>query len=269
MQNYCKTIGALAAASALVAGNASAGTPAPTTAPASAPESAISYELHTGYSSMYLWRGLDLGDDLIEVGADVAGEWNGIGLSAGAWYGSFDAGSSIDALGRFGEDLQVDTDELDLYGEVSKDFGFLTASVGYIYYYYPQAHSNKEYLNLDNSQEVYFGVSRDLGFAAVSLNYFWDIQGADNDGYSELALSRSFELNSCLSLNVGTNVGYLVEQGQATAWTSKVALDWAFVESAKLSPFVALSIALSDDVDTAYNGSDNEFVAGSMLSVSF
>ena len=78
MQNYCKLIGALAAASALVAGTASAEI------------ENIEYEIHGGYSSMYLFRGLDLGDDLVEFGVDVAGEWNGLSLSAGAWYGSFE-----------------------------------------------------------------------------------------------------------------------------------------------------------------------------------
>ena len=267
MQNYCKTIGALAAASALVAGNALAGTSAPVSAPASAPESGIEYELHAGYSSEYLFRGRDLGDDLIEVGFDIASEWNGIGLSAGAWYGSFDAANTVKA-GPFSQDVQLDTDELDLYAEVSKDLGFLKASVGYIAYIYNQAQSNKKFANLDDAQEVYFSVARDFGFAEASLTYFWGIEG-DNDGYSELALSRSFELNSCLALNVGTNVGYLVEQGQATAWTTKVALDWGFAEHAKLSPFVAVSVALSDDNDTLYKSSGNEFVAGSMVSVSF
>ena len=242
MQNYCKTIGALAAASALVAGNANA---------------EVEYEIHTGYSSEYLFRGLDLGDDLIEVGADVATEWNGLGLSAGAWYGSFDEST-----------FATDSDELDLYAEVSKDLGFLKASVGFIAYIYNQGALNKSLVNLKETQEVYFSVARDLGFAEASLTYFWGVQGA-NDGYSELALSRSFELSPCLALNLGTNVGYLVEQGQATAWTTKVALDWGFAEHAKLSPFVAVSVALSDDTDTSYAGSDNEFVAGSMLSVSF
>jgi hypothetical protein len=252
MQNYCKTIGALAAASALVAGNANA---------------EVEYELHTGYSSEYLFRGIDTGDDLIEVGADVATEWNGLGLSAGAWYGSYDAANTVTS-GSFSQDVQIDTDELDLYAEVSKDFGFLKASVGYISYLYNQADSNEEFANLDNTQEVYFSVARDFGFANASLTYFWDVEG-DNDGYSELALSRSFELSPCLALNVGTNVGYLVEQGDFTAWTTKVALDWGFAEHAKLSPFVAFSVALSDEENTAYAGSGNEFVAGSMLSVSF
>jgi hypothetical protein len=242
MQNYCKTIGALAAASALVAGNANA---------------EVEYELHTGYSSEYLFRGLDLGDQLIEVGADVSTEWNGLGLSAGAWYGSFNEST-----------YDTDGDELDLYAEVSKDLGFLKASVGYIAYIYNQADLNKSLVNLNDTQEVYFSVARDFGFAEASLTYFWDIENG-NDGYSELALSRSFELSPCLALNVGTNVGYLVEQGDFTAWTTKVALDWGFAEHAKLSPFVAFSVALSDEENTAYDGSGNEFVAGSMLSVSF
>jgi hypothetical protein len=259
MQNYCKTIGALAAASALVAGNANAGTSAP--APVSAaPDSSISYELHTGYSSEYLFRGIDLGQDLVEVGVDVATEIAGFGLSAGAWYGSYDTG--LDG------DRDYDVDELDLYAEVSRDLGFLTAAVGYIYYNNEDVISRNAFKLIDDAQEVYFSVARDFGFANASLTYFWDIE-TDNDGYSELALDRSFELSPCLALNVGTNIGYLVEQSDFTAWTTKVALDWGFAEHAKLSPFVAVSVALSDDEDTAYEGSSNELIAGSMLSVSF
>ena len=260
MQNYCKTIGALAAASAFVAGTALAGTP---TAPAPAPAatSSVAYDLHVGYTSEYLYRGRILGQDLVEAGFNVQTEYNGIGLSAGAWYGSYDTG--------WGPIREVDVDELDLYTEVSKDFGFLTAAVGYIYYFNEDAPAQNGFNPIyDDRQEVYVSLSRDLGFAKASLAYYWGIQG-DNDGYTEFALSRKIDLTNCLALNLGTNVGYLMEQGQATAWTTKVGLDWSFVENAKLSPFVALSIALSDDVDTLYLNSGNEFVAGSMLSVSF
>jgi hypothetical protein len=237
MQNYCKTIGALAAASALVAGTASA---------------EVEYEMHAGYSSEYLFRGLDLGDDLTEVGLDAATTYNDINFSAGVWAAAFDASAPTTN--------QIDN-EVDVYGEVSKDFGFATLGLGYIYYW------NVGNLGAD-AQEVYFTASRDLGFAEAYLTYFWDVD-LDNDGYTELGLSRSWELNQCLTLNVGTNVGYLAEQGQFTAWTTKTSLDWAFVETAKLSPFLALSFAMSDDVDTLYNGSGNEFVAGTMLTVSF
>ena len=268
MQNYCKIIGALAAASALVAGNAQAGTEQMTSAPSapSAPvaESGIEYALHAGYTNEYLFRGTSLGLDLVEAGLNVSSEAYGLGLSAGVWYANFDA----DLLGVGRATSAVN--EIDLYAAVSKDFGFMTAAVGYIYYYNDADLLNEIVINarLGDAQEVYFSVGRDLGFATASLTYYWDIV-TDNDGYSEFALTRSFELISCLALNVGTNVGYLAEQGQATAWTTKVGVDYAFAERAKLSPFVAYSLSLSDDNDTVYFGNDNEFVAGSMLSVSF
>ena len=261
MQNYCKTIGALAAASALVAGNANAGTSAP--APVSAaPDSSISYELHTGYSSEYIFRGVNLGDDLIETGFDVATEAYGLGLSAGVWYANYQAADNN------GDEFNAN--EVDFYAEVSKDFGFATLSTGYIYYYNDTDDLITQNVtgNLADTQEVYFSAARDFGFAKASLTYFWDIVG-DNDGYSELGLSRSFELSPCVSLNASTNFGYLLEEGDFTAWTTRVGLDWGFAEHAKLSPFVQYSVALSDEPTTDYDGSENEFIGGAMLSVGF
>jgi hypothetical protein len=239
MQNYCKTIGALAAASALVAGNASA---------------EVEYTLGTGYSSEYLFRGDNLGQDLVEASASASTEWNGIGLSAGAWYGSYDA--------NFGP-AELDVDELDLFAEASKDLGFATAALGYIYY------MNEDLFGLvDDVQELYVKLSRDLGFANAYAVYYWDLEG-DNDGYSELGLSRGFELNQCLTLNLGTNIGYMWEDDQDTSWTTKASLDWGFAESAKLSPFVALAVQLTDDDDNYTAGFGNELIGGCMLSTSF
>ena len=98
MQNYCKTIGALAAASALVAGNATA---------------EVEYEIHTGYTSEYIFRGVDLGDDLTEVGVDIAGNYNDINLSAGVWATAFDDSTTAD---------NIDS-EVDFYAEAGYDVG--------------------------------------------------------------------------------------------------------------------------------------------------
>jgi hypothetical protein len=237
MQNYCKTIGALAAASALVAGNASA---------------EVEYNLGTGYTSEYLWRGANLGEDLVEATVSATTEWNGFGWTAGAWYGSYDRNEFDDT-----DVVEYDVDELDLFAEVSKD-------LGYIYY------MNEDTYNIvDDSQEVYVKLSRDLGFASAYAVYFWDVEG-DNDGYSEIGLSRGFELNQCLTLNLSTNYGFMFEETQDTAWTTKAALDWGFAENAKLSPFVALSVALSDNQHGEYYGdTKNELVGGCMLSTTF
>ena len=241
MQNYCKTIGALAAASALVAGNAKA---------------EVEYELHTGYSSEYLFRGVQQGKNLVEAGFDAAYETNGLTVSGGVWGSAFDSNFT----GHTGSE-----NEVDLYSEVAKDFGFMTASVGYIYYW------NMASLGRDN-QEVYVGLSRDLGFAKASITYFGDVDRTnkgDTDGYTELAMSRGFELSQCLTLNLATNVGYLVEGGDFTAWTTKATLDWGFAEHAKVSPFVAVSLGLGDSRNTNWNSTRNELLGGSMLSVSF
>jgi hypothetical protein len=250
MQNYCKTIGALAAASALVAGNASA---------------EVEYEMHAGYSSEYLWRGIDLGDNLAEVGLDVATEYEGWGLSAGMWAAAYDASATTGN--------QVDN-EIDFYGEVSRDLGWATLSMGYIYYWQMGA------LGVDD-QEIYFGASRDFGWATLSFTYFWDlaenqstrptpINGTGgNNGYTETSLSRSWELNPCLTLNTSTALGFLLEGWNAVHWTTKASLDWGFTENAKLSPYLAVSIELDDEDRTQWSEMGNEFVAGCMLSVGF
>ena len=94
-------------------------------------------------------------------------------------------------------------------------------------------------------------------------------QASKKNTLDKPTLTRAFELNQCLTLNLGTNVGYLVEGGDFTAWTTKASLDWGFAEHAKLSPFVALSVGLGESAGTIWYETDNEFVAGSMLSVGF
>ncbi|TAG08723.1 MAG: hypothetical protein EAZ42_09510 [Verrucomicrobia bacterium] len=246
MQNYYKTIGAMAAASALAAGIAQA---------------EVEYALHTGYSSEYIFRGQDLGSDLIEAGINASTEFAGLTVSAGAWFASYeDPAISL-----------INENELDIYGEVSKDFGFLTASVGYIWY----INSNSNLIVTDDAQEACFGISRDFGFLTAELTYYWDIE-TDNNGYTELALSRSFELNSCLNLNLSTAVGYGFESqfdnsgseqsGAFEAWTTKASVDWAFTETATLSPYVAASVDLDGDAGLAVG---DELFAGTILSVSF
>ena len=225
---------------------------------AAAPPSEVDYELHTKYSNEYLFRGLNLGKDLVEVGADVTADVRGVGLSAGVWYGSF----QDNAVPGLGSPTQ-DAIELDLYGQISKNFGLCTGSLGYLYRYF-EANDN----NTLNTQEVVFGLSHQFWGIDTSLTYYWGVE-KDNNGYSEFALGKGIELSHSLVLNCGLALGYLAEQGQLTALTSKLSLDWGVTHTATLSPFVKWSVALSDDNDTAYYGSKNQIVGGMMLSVAF
>lgn len=239
MQNYCKTIGALAAASALVAGNANA---------------EIEYELHTGYSSEYLFRGTNLGENLVEVGLDAAYKVDKFTISGGVWAAAFE--NAVNGQSGLPTGNNVDN-EVDWYTEVGYDFGFMNASVGYIYYW------NVGRLGED-SAEVPISISRDFGWANLYLTYFWSVDGPNNNGYLEGGGSHSWELSPCLSLNYVNNVGYQCEGGNFTAWTNKISLDWGFAENAKVSPFIGFSLDFAQ-----VRGIRNEFLGGSMLSVSF
>src|SRR6476620_4555054 len=226
MRNYSKTIGALAAASALVAGNASA---------------EIEGELHVGYNSMYVFRGIDLGSNMAEAGADISTEWNGIGLSAGVWYASIEDGN----FGNVGPiQLPDHYSELDVYTEVSKDFGFATAFVGYIWYHNQDASVSvfgNDLKIIDDSQEIYFGLSRELFWGINgSLTYFWDIE-TDNGGYSELALDKTFKLHECVDLVTAAKVGYSVEEGQHQHTTLSATVNIKATDTVTISPYVAYS----------------------------
>ena len=169
----------------------------------------------------------------------------------------------------------LDADELDIYAEISKDFGFATVAVGYIYYYFPQGDLNRGAngaFQIDDAQEAYISVSKEFYGFEASLAYFWDIE-SDNDGYSQLSLSKGFELNSALTLNTGVDVGYLVEKGVLSHATAKIGLDYAVTDNATLSPYIAHTWSLRDGfaagTTSSANGQENELFGGVSLSVSF
>jgi hypothetical protein len=221
----------------------------------------VEYEIHTGYTSEYIFRGQNLGTDLTEVGLDMATEYNGFGLSAGLWGASFHKGGQGTQQGTY--------QEVDVYGEVSKDLGFATAAVGYIYYMNFGDSTAASFPNED-AQEAYFSLAQTYFGVDFSLAYFWDIEN-DNDGYTELGASKGFELSPCVTLNTGATLGYLAEEGDFAHLTAKVSVDYAFTETATVSPFIAYSWSLCETgkLGGVWQGQENEFVGGTMLSVSF
>lgn len=226
-----RTLAAWTIASALVAGKAQA---------------EVEYQVHTGYTSEYIFRGINLGQDLVEAGAGVAGEYRGFSLAASAWYASFDNGGQ-------------DFDELDLSTSASYTWNAVTGTVGYIWY------NNLRQLGADQ-QEIFASASTSIYGFDASFTYFWDIE-LDNDGYSELAIGHGWELSPCLTLNASGILAYLFEQGELAHATAKISLDYQFRENATISPFVAHSWALTED--GGYAGSDNELIGGVRLAVAF
>ncbi len=263
MRNYSKTVGALAAASTLVAGYASA---------------EIEGEVHVGYHNMYEFRFVDFGNDLIESGVDVAADFGAFGLSAGAWYASFD---SVNAAG--GTMFGANADELDLYAAASYSVGDLTLELGYIYYYFPDISTAAGF---SNTQEIYLGASYELPFGlSFGSTWYYDFDEL-NGWYWDNSIGYSIEFNECLSLDLGAGFAFADGHGGqgssklgvtpgSTAdgfqgWYLSAALPWEFREGVTLTPYVKYTDGDGGLVTDLYGTGGQEYLVGGVtLAVGF
>ncbi|MGC4015731.1 MAG: hypothetical protein QM755_14585 [Luteolibacter sp.] len=265
MRNYRKTIGALAAASALVAGHASA---------------EVEGNVHVGYSSDYIFRGADVGDGLAEAGVDVSTEYWGLKFAGGLWYGSIENSDLFN--GPFFA-VPDHYSELDVYGSVSKDFGFVTATVGYIWYHYADSDVVTpvgDFKLRDDAQEIYFGLSREIYWGINgSLTYYWDVE-TDNGGYTELGLDKTFKLHDCVDLVAAVKTAYYLEDGDWSHVTPTLTLNVKVSDTVTISPYVGYSVELDGLAAAAGNNKiqsligvppseTNHFFGGVKASVSF
>lgn len=243
---YTLLVGAALSSTHLMAGEAVVTAPAPEAA-------AFALDIGAGYNTKYIWRGLDLGNDMVELSAEVTGAYAGLDLTAGAWYAHVSDQVSGAPKG-----------ELDLYFDASKDLGFATASVGYIFYHFANSSSAAE-----DAQEVYFSLSKDIAGFSTSLTYFWDIE-TDNQGYSELAVEKEITLPmSAYTVDAAVTVGYLVEEGALSHITGKVSKSFDLSNGITATPYVAYTVEL-DDLERNYGTTEqNEFFAGVALGYSF
>jgi len=256
MRKHTKIVGAMAAASALVAGYAQA---------------EIEGEVHVGYSNIYEFRFVDLGSDLIEAGADVSYDLgSGFGISAGAWYGSVNDSQTV------GNSFN----ELDLYAAVSKEVGPVALELGYIYYMFEDTPGTAD------TQEVYLSAETEVVWGIkAGATFFYDFDSA-NGWYLQPEISKSFEFNDCLALNLSAGVGLADGHGlQARSartnpgstadgfqgYFVKAELPWEFRDGVTLAPYVKYTDAdskLAAEVPGGGGGQDH-LIAGVKLSVGF
>lgn len=268
MRKHTKTIGALAAASAFVAGYASA---------------EIKGEVHVGYSTEYEFRFVDLGSDLIEAGADISYDWSDIGvtLSAGAWYGSVNDAQDAVVLTPSGAVLgNHDFNELDLYAAVAKDIGPVNLELGVIWYTYQDTPTNID------TTEIYLGATYKLPWdLSLSGTFYWDVDSASG-WYFQPELAKSFKFNDCLALNLSTGVGFAdgnLAQARAgrinpgstadgfQGWFVKAELPWSFRENVTLAPYIKYADAddkLAGDINSTEGGQEH-LLGGVKLTVGF
>lgn len=267
MRNYRKTIGALAAASTFVAGYAMAGSDGV------AAQTGLQGELHVGVSSDYIWRGTQIGTGALdEAGLDLNGEVAGLKLSGGAWYATL-AGSRATKTGS------SNYDELDLYGQVSKDFGFATVNLGHICYIYPnQMNNNVDELYLGLSREIFGGVTATLtdylgydgNYAGGNYSKAAYIDRSATPNYLQFSLTKTVKFLDCLSLDLGSSLGYVTSEGTLNDVGITAALNYSFAKNAKLSPYIGETWGLENS-NKQYLGYEktSQFYGGVKLAVDF
>tara|TARA_B100000945_G_scaffold4455_1_gene3739 strand:- start:1279 stop:2010 length:732 start_codon:yes stop_codon:yes gene_type:complete len=204
-------------------------------------------EVSVGYDTDYIFRGANLGQDLLWSDVNVSTSLSdGLGLNIGAWYANpTDAGD----------------DELDIYAGVSTDLGGMSLDLGTTYYYYPGATGS-------NTLEFGAALGTSVGAFDVSLGIYHDIDTENT--YVELGAGTSFDLTDNISLDLGASIGNNQDEvvgGQAdglTAVTITVGAPIGLTDNASLTPYLGINAGLDDNQDAG-----DEIFSGISLSVGF
>ena len=204
-------------------------------------------EVSVGYDTDYIFRGANLGQDLLWSDVNVSTSLSdGLGLNIGAWYANpTDAGD----------------DELDIYAGVSTDLGGMSLDLGTTYYYYPGATGS-------NTLEFGAALGTSVGAFDVSLGVYHDIDTENT--YVELGAGTSFDLTDNISLDLGATIGNNQDEvigGQAdglTAVTITVGAPIGLTDNASLTPYLGINAGLDDNQDAG-----DEIFSGISFSVGF
>jgi hypothetical protein len=217
-----------------------------------------------GYNSIYEFRGVDLGSNMVEASASVSTTYNGFGFSASAWYATVN-------------DNPINTvaNELDLTLGITKALGPVNLSGGYVYYNFFEA-------TKFNTQELYLGANMELiaGISATATAYYdFDLY----DGwYGDLNLSKTFKPSSCVDIVTTVGIGLADStalQFQANGDTldgyqnfyAMVSVPWKIKETVTLAPYLRYVNADSDlvsDLPGGFTGEDH-LIYGLKLSIAF
>ncbi|MBN8457906.1 MAG: hypothetical protein J0M04_08710 [Verrucomicrobia bacterium] len=217
-----------------------------------------------GYNSIYEFRGVDLGSDMVEASAGLTATYGDLVLGASLWYAAVNDNPT-----------NPTPNELDMTLSFTKPLGPVTLTGGYIYYDFENANaSNTQELYLGASMEVYAGIS-------ASTTVFRDIDLFDG-WYFDVNLSKSFELSPCLSLVTTAGCGFADDNGLQlqsngdtldgfNQWYLSLSMPWKFREGFTLTPFLKYVDADSDLVSDIPGGStgDDHLVYGLKLGFEF
>ena len=187
----------------------------------------IGAEVSVGYDTDYMFRGVNLGQDLLWSDVNVSTSLSdGLDLGVGAWYANVadDAGN----------------DELDIYAGLSTSMGDMSVDLGATYYYYPDPTAG------GGTLEFGIGLGTSAGPIDLSLGLYYDIDL--EAAYYEVGAATSFDLTDTMAVDVGGAIGN-ADGDTLTALTFTIGVPITLSDSASLSPYVGVNIPLDDYED--------------------
>ena len=203
----------------------------------------IGAEVSVGYDTDYMFRGVNLGQDLLWSDVNVSTSLSdGLDLGVGSWYANVadDAGN----------------DELDIYAGLSTSMGDMSVDLGATYYYYPDPTAG------DGTLEFGIGLGTSAGPIDLSLGLYYDIDL--EAAYYEVGAATSFDLTDTMAVDVGGAIGN-ADGDTLTALTFTIGVPITLSDSASLSPYVGVNIPL-DDYEDAFG---DDIYSGLSLTVGF
>lgn len=205
-------------------------------------ESDDMFSFGAGYHSDYIFRGANIGSDLVDWSLEASTTVGCYDLTAGVWAARFNSGG----------------EEIDFYASVAKDFGFATVELGYIFYYFDNATGF-------NTQEAYLGLSKEIAGIDFSATYYHDFDFIEED-YFELGASKTINLGT--EIDASLVLGFNVDDTELSHVQPTISKTFDLNSEVSITPYLSYSFAI-EDFDYAGNALDDEFIAGVSIGFSF
>lgn len=229
----------------------------PVVAPAPAADDSLGFSLMAGYDSAYIFRGVKYGDNLISTGLTMPFKLTDKAtLTLSPWYGTI-AGEKYD--------------ELDLPISLTYDLGFVTAGVGYTWYYYAFSGFNTSEPNFTLSKTVagfnwYAGAYLDVNADGGDL---FANKGGSEGWYFETGVNYPIKITEKFQLVPEVKISYGDKYYGVSGFNNvivKLTAPIALTKTATLAPYIAGSFAI-DSLEEL--GVQDYLVGGVALTVTF
>ena len=208
----------------------------------------VDSKFHLGYSTDYIFRGLNLsngaGSDsgLFEYGLDFSGQCGGgLDWNAGVWVADY---------GNFAE-------ETDFYASISKDMGCAAVELGFVRY------DNNGWGG--DTTELFLGASTEFSGLNVAAIVYYDVDALDGFSWGEITVGRAFEVAAGLTVDAEASIGTTLGE----AGDEYVSYGLTLSTTKQINDDVALTAYIAGEITEGHAIDGDDLVGGASLSYSF